>query len=163
MLDANRLIEMPRRHVAGDHALADSLRPRARLFVGDQRHRRRGAGMVALLALLLEHRRDIFGEGGRGLRQVRGVGQRCNGQRGWYGSASIPHGLLLSLPESRGRLGWCQSLPTGRSGGPLRSGPRALASGGSRQPRYFFAAPGHTTPWSFFVTAARPLFRNFCT
>ena len=67
--DADGLVEMPRRHVAVRDALADRLRPRTRFFVGDERHRRRRALVMAGLAALLKNRRDVFRERRRcGLR-----------------------------------------------------------------------------------------------
>ncbi len=60
--DADGLVEMPRRHVAVRHALPDRARPRPHFVVGDERHRRRRARVMAGLAAFLEDRRDVFGE-----------------------------------------------------------------------------------------------------
>src|SRR5262249_10414909 len=60
LADADRLVEMPRWHVARRDALADRPRPRPHVFVGDERHRRRGALVMARLAVLLEDRRHVF-------------------------------------------------------------------------------------------------------
>ena len=40
LLDADRLVDVPRRHLPRRDALLDRPRPRTRLFVGDERHRR---------------------------------------------------------------------------------------------------------------------------
>ena len=65
LLNADRLVEMPRRHLARLDAGRDRLRPGPRFLVRDERHRRNRIGPMARLALLLEDRRDVFGEGRR--------------------------------------------------------------------------------------------------
>ena len=62
-LDANALVDVPGRHVPANHALFDGPRPGADFFVRHQRHRRRSPRAMALLALGLENRGDVFREG----------------------------------------------------------------------------------------------------
>ena len=70
-----RLVDVPGRHLVIGDARADRARPRPRLCVGDERHRRDRIGPVARLALVLEDRRDVLREGRRrrrrGLRAAR--------------------------------------------------------------------------------------------
>ena len=63
-LNADGLIQMPRRHGAADHALLDGFGPRTRLLVGHQRHRRHGAFAMAALAFFLKDGLDVLGERG---------------------------------------------------------------------------------------------------
>ena len=65
LLDADRLVDVPRRHLPVGDAGADRACPRPRLGVGLERHRRDRIGAVAGLALGLEDRRDVPGEGRR--------------------------------------------------------------------------------------------------
>jgi len=53
---------VPGRHLSAGDLFADSFGPGARLFVGQQGHRRDVAGAMATGAMLVENRRDIFGE-----------------------------------------------------------------------------------------------------
>ena len=87
-LDADVLLDEPRRHHAGarSHAGAplDRPRPRTHFFVGDQRHRRDAFRGVAVLTAALEDRRDVLREGdgvcsrSRRLRVCRGRGaEQC--------------------------------------------------------------------------------------
>ena len=73
VLDADARVDVPGRHVARRHAIANRTRPRTRLFVGLQRHRRDRIRPVARLALVLENRRDVLGERryGSGLSRER--------------------------------------------------------------------------------------------
>ena len=57
------------------HARANRPRPRPRLLVGDERHRRDRIGPMARFALLLEDRRDVLRERRRRLR-ARDGGKR---------------------------------------------------------------------------------------
>ena len=57
-----RLVDVPRRHLPVGDAGLDRARPRPRLLVGHERHRRDRIGPVARFALLLEDRRDVLGE-----------------------------------------------------------------------------------------------------
>ena len=70
-LHADGVVDRPGRHRVVADASLDRLRPRPRLGVGDERHRRDRVGPVAGFALLLEDRRDVLGErwriGGRRL------------------------------------------------------------------------------------------------
>ena len=61
-LDSHGGVNVPWRHLTGDHTFADRLRPGACLFVSHQRHRRHRPGVMALLALLLENRCYVFGK-----------------------------------------------------------------------------------------------------
>ena len=63
-------IGAPRRHLAVRDLRADRLRPRARVLVGDQRHRRDFARPMAADAAGVEDRRDVTREGRR-LRRGR--------------------------------------------------------------------------------------------
>src|SRR5580704_385003 len=53
-------IGVPGRHLSAQHGASNGFRPRPRLSKGQQRHRRRFAGTVAVLAMLLENRLNIF-------------------------------------------------------------------------------------------------------
>ena len=77
LLHADGFVDVPRRHLARDHALPDRFRPRARFVVGHERHRGHGAFAVAVLALLLQNRGDVFSERDWGVVERR----RRNGQR----------------------------------------------------------------------------------
>ena len=59
---AVRRVGVPRRHAALGDAPADGLRPRPRLGVGQERHRREFAGPVAARAVGVENRRDVLRE-----------------------------------------------------------------------------------------------------
>ncbi len=76
--DADRAVDMPRRHLAIGHTRADRSRPRPHFVVGGERHRRGGAGVMARRALGLEDGRDVLREGRRrGHRRRRcGAGHR---------------------------------------------------------------------------------------
>ena len=56
------LVGVPRRHDAGDDLVADVLRVRPRVLVGEERHRRDFARPVTARAVLVEDRRDILRE-----------------------------------------------------------------------------------------------------
>ena len=71
LLNADILVDMPRRHLALDHALTDRFRPRACLVVRYERHRRDRPLVMAFLASLLENRSDISGESHRIIRRLR--------------------------------------------------------------------------------------------
>src|SRR5207244_1220527 len=60
LADADRLVEMPRRHLAIGHALPDRSRPRADVLIGGKRHRRRRTGVMTALATSLKNRRHVF-------------------------------------------------------------------------------------------------------
>src|SRR5215472_5511020 len=60
-------IREPRRHLPLQDRFLHRLGPRTRLLIGEQRERRRLAGPVARLAILLNQRCDILGEGRGGL------------------------------------------------------------------------------------------------
>ena len=62
LLDADARVDVPRRHLARADALLDRARPRARLLVGDERHRRDRVRLMALLTLGLKNRRDVLRE-----------------------------------------------------------------------------------------------------
>ena len=64
-------IDLPRRHLLVGDARLDRPRPRPRLGVGHERHRRDRVGPVTRLALLLEDRRDVLGERRRLRRRRR--------------------------------------------------------------------------------------------
>jgi len=76
-LDAHGLVDVPGRHLSIRHARLDRARPRPRLFISGERHRRDRVGPMARFALLLEDRRNVFRE--RRLR--RNVGQGRRGDR----------------------------------------------------------------------------------
>ena len=87
-LDADVLLDVPGRHdvlVAPQPGpILHGARPRTRVLVGDQRHRRHRVGAVAALAAPLQDRRDVLGERDvlnvrRGLC-VRGRGRRQQGR-----------------------------------------------------------------------------------
>ena len=63
LLDADRLVQIPRRHLARLGPSFHGRCPRPDFLVGGQRHRRHAVRLMARLALLLKNRRDIFGEG----------------------------------------------------------------------------------------------------
>src|SRR6202008_5080573 len=69
-LDADGLVDEPRRHLTLADALLDGLRPGPGFAVGEQRHRRDFVGAMAPDAGAIEDRRDVLGE-------------RRTGRRGW--------------------------------------------------------------------------------
>ena len=71
LLNADRLVQVPGRHVAGHHPLLDGFGPRPGFFVGDQRHGRHRSVAMAVLAFFLKDRRDVFGERWRGVGEGR--------------------------------------------------------------------------------------------
>ena len=78
----------PRRHLAAHHARLDGPRPRACVFVCDQRHRRRFAGAMTTDASGVEDRRDVVIErdrrccgGGRDRHHQRGAEDCRNGAK----------------------------------------------------------------------------------
>ena len=64
LLDADAVVAIGR-HLAGHHLGLDRPGPRPHFLVGLQRHRADVAGTVAALAVLLQQRRDVLGEGHR--------------------------------------------------------------------------------------------------
>jgi hypothetical protein len=62
---------MKRRHLAADDFLFDRACPRAHLFVSDQGHGSHPALAMALLASLLEDRRDVFSKPQSWVEKVR--------------------------------------------------------------------------------------------
>ncbi len=66
LLDADVAVVAVRRHLARQHLLLDRTRPGPRFLVGHQRHRPDRVGLMALLAVLLEDRRNVFGKRDRG-------------------------------------------------------------------------------------------------
>ena len=81
---ADAAVDVPRRHLAGDDAVADGPRPGPRLLVGQQRHRGAGARPVALLARALQQGQHVAGEGGAvlGLAREGGVRAERTGREG---------------------------------------------------------------------------------
>ncbi len=79
--NADRLVQMPGRHLPVRHPLAHRPRPRPHLFVGDQRHRSTRACVMALRALGLEDRCDVFrvGDGRRCGRAFVALATHVNG------------------------------------------------------------------------------------
>ena len=63
MPHAHILVDVPRRHLPGENLFPDCLGPRSGLFIGQQRHRGKGAWPVTDLTLLLQNRRYVLGEG----------------------------------------------------------------------------------------------------
>ena len=104
--DADGLVQVPRRHVAVRDALLNRARPRPGLFVGDERHRRRRALVMARLALRLEDRRDIAGE--RERRRHRGVRTadcgRAAGRVALHGDLHLRVGPAAVIAEVARRL-----------------------------------------------------------
>ncbi len=85
---------MPWRHLAQRDALFDRTRPRTRLLIRHQRHRRGGARMMAGLAALLQDRSDVLTKGQRFCR--------APAQRPRHGTArtimdAIPRKLTLRV------------------------------------------------------------------
>ena len=107
--DANRLVDVPRRHVSGSDALLNRLRPRPHVVVSQERHRRGSARVMAAVAFRLHDGGDIFAEGqlpwACGFRGERGQRQsgadrrhsrRCNIEI----KDSAFHGPVLPYPPS---------------------------------------------------------------
>src|SRR4029450_483464 len=78
LVHANARIDVRWRHLARDHALPDRAGPGARFLEGDERHRRDGIRLMALLALLLEDGGDVLREG-RLARSCFGPWRRAGG------------------------------------------------------------------------------------
>ena len=93
---------MPRRHVARDHALPDGFRPRTGLFVSDQRHGRRGPFAVTLLALFLQNRGDVSGEGNARRARILRKREVWDQQQGRdrSGTNHILHGVISQQQSS---------------------------------------------------------------
>ncbi len=128
MLDADRPVDVPRRHLPRRHARLDGACPRARLFVGDERHRRDRVRPMTRLTFLLEDRRDVLGErhrrgvGGQG-RAMVGRGERRDPAR-LIGRSTSPgqkrgnsHGAISSMRISVDFTS-CASRDTPNSSGP---------------------------------------------
>ena len=81
LLNADGLVEVPGRHLTRGDAVLDRSRPRPRLFVGDERHRRDRIRPVAGLAFFLEDSRDVLGEGRSRLGGLGGREHRDGQQR----------------------------------------------------------------------------------
>src|SRR5205814_5778737 len=62
LLDADRLVDVPRRHLSRRHALLDRPRPRTRLFVSKERHRRNRSRTMTVLTFCLEDRGNVLCE-----------------------------------------------------------------------------------------------------
>src|SRR6266404_6180540 len=101
MLDSNRSVEVPRRHITRDHAILDFFRPRARLFIRHQRHGRYSSWMVTLLTLGLKNRGDVLGE------RHRLVGRTCGDrrEREHQASTETQHAPSNYLPHRTPELG----------------------------------------------------------
>ena len=80
--DADRLVDVPRRHLPRLDAGLDGPRPGPRFRVGDERHRRDVARPMARLALLLEDRRHVLRERGGVLGAGRSGTGQCQQHRG---------------------------------------------------------------------------------
>ena len=106
VLDADVLVDEPRRHLARDDLLLDRPGPGPRLLVGQQRHRRDAARPMARLAVLLEDGRDVFREGdlAAGLAPT-GPPSSGRGNRDDHASDT---GRMNRIP-----------LPPGKTGGPI--------------------------------------------
>ena len=96
VLDADVLLDIPRRHHAGARAdagaLLDRARPRPHFFVGAQRHRRHAVGPMAVLAAALQDRRDVLGErdfGGDRRREAAAAAPRPARSRRVAGPGSL--------------------------------------------------------------------------
>src|SRR6185436_6809888 len=63
-------VREPRRHLAFDDAVPDGSRPRPRALIIQQRHRADLAWPMAVLAVLLKNRQDVFRKGHRRCRSV---------------------------------------------------------------------------------------------
>src|SRR5206468_12737954 len=62
LLDADMLVDEPGRHLAARDLGLDRARPRTRVLVGEERHRRHHARPMAGLTRSLQDRRDVFCE-----------------------------------------------------------------------------------------------------
>src|SRR5258706_7719891 len=101
MLDSNRSVEVPRRHITRDHAVLDFFRPRARLFICHQRHGRYSSWMVTLLTLGLKNRGYVLGERYWRLGRIRGDRRVREHQE----STETQHARCNSLPHRTLELG----------------------------------------------------------
>ena len=121
VLDAQALVEVPGRHLPGLHAVADRAGPRPALLVGDERHRRDRIGPVARLALRLEDRRDVLGEG----------------RRRWQPSARRPErppqAVKASAPATGPDTDRDSSARSSRNGDDSQQGLRSTRGGDSTQ------------------------------
>src|SRR6185295_9641018 len=98
------LVDVPRRHVPAFDLGLDRAHPRPDFGVVGQRHRRHTLGAMADLALLLEDRRDVLGEGDRlGARlRLRRPGDQRNQARPeerarQLTTTSVTHDVCLSV------------------------------------------------------------------
>ena len=106
-LDAHRLVDVPGRHLPGLDAVPDGARPRPRVGVGLQRHRRDVARPVAVLALGPEDRGHVPGVGGGGVglggRHGRHQHQAAERERQGAANGACSRHHCCSSPLIRGR------------------------------------------------------------
>ena len=114
VLDADRLVDVPWRHLASLDPAPDGARPRPSFLVGHEGHRRNRIGPMTGLALLLENRRDILREGGRVLRRGRShrtspEDQCCNSE----GTPCPAHveAPSFTYPEHLLAFSWTAKIP----------------------------------------------------
>jgi len=95
---------MPRRHPAGNDCFLDGLGPRSCIGITQQGHRADFARAMALLAMLLQDRCDVFGEGwSLGDRKTSGYENQSNDAHIRYrrcSQATMPNGLVSTLARA---------------------------------------------------------------
>src|SRR4029450_3081411 len=99
LVHANARIDVRWRHLARDHALPDRAGPGARFLEGDERHRRDGIRLMALLALLLEDGGDVLREG-RLARSCCGRRRRAVVSASGAPLAVVSARLIVAMPVS---------------------------------------------------------------
>src|SRR5215469_2437634 len=77
----------PRRHLPRGYGGFNRLRPRTRLLIADQGHRRGLPGTMAGLAVFLKNRKHVFGESD----WRRLIGGRCSSERRHTGKNRAGH------------------------------------------------------------------------
>ena len=146
LANAHRRIDVPRRHDACRHLLADGARPWPHLPVSDKRHRRHAAGPVARLAASLKDRRDVAGErrviraGGLGAGGLRDGGG-CNEQRDDSHERERPRLHSIHLHRSGDASGVSVSRRSLYKNIHVGVGPAALESA-----RHYRALPARIVP-----------------
>jgi hypothetical protein len=102
LLNADRLVDVPGRHLARLHAFLDDVEVLLGVVVGQKRHRRDRAGLMAHLTFALEERRDVrrvgdvFFGGRPGLDPARGEdAERAEGDRDEDGEAEAARSVMV--------------------------------------------------------------------
>src|SRR5262249_18263466 len=157
LLNADRPIDVPRRHEALRHLALDLVRVLARILVRHERHRADRIGLMADLALLLEDRRHVPGERDGRRRRRRRVMSRREERDGKGGDAggcdlhddgsSMAAGARRAAAGSLRRLAWARYITRPlRRPAPFRSPPHLTTTFRNPFVQQHCAWPAPVTP-----------------